>query len=225
VADTTVGFQFDRCSADPAALVPRPDDAALLEGLRGGVESAYEILIERFEHAVFNVICRLMDDPSDAADVVQEVFLKVFKNVGSFRGESSLKTWIYRIAVNEARNHRRWFSRHRRQEVGLENESDENRGYQDSLPDPGRSPFDAVVDHEMQALLEKALSMLNPKFRAALVLREIEGLSYEEISEILDVSLGTVKSRILRGRDALRKQLTGRLETASAPDWSPQLAD
>jgi RNA polymerase sigma-70 factor (ECF subfamily) len=109
--------------------------------------------------------------------------------------------------------------------VGLENECDENRGYQDSLPDPGRSPFDAVVDHEMQALLEEALSMVNPKFRAALVLREIEGLSYEEISEILDVSLGTVKSRILRGRDALRKQLTGRLETASAPDWSPQLAD
>ncbi len=225
MADTTVGFHFDRSSAETVTLVARAEETALLDGLRGGVESAYEILIQRFEHAVFNVVSRLMDDPLDAADVVQEVFLKVFRNVGSFRGDSSLKTWIYRIAVNEARNHHRWFSRHRRQEVGLENESDENRGYQDSLPDPGRSPFDAVVDHEMQILIEDALSMLNPKFRAALVLREIEGLSYEEISEILDVSLGTVKSRILRGRDALRKQLAGRLETVPAPDWSPQLAD
>jgi RNA polymerase sigma-70 factor (ECF subfamily) len=171
------------------------------------------------------VVSRLMDDPSDAADVVQEVFLKVFRNVGSFRGESSLKTWIYRIAVNEARNHRRWFSRHRRQEVGLDADPGETHGYQDWLPDPGRSPFEATLDHETQALIEDALAKVNPKFRAALVLRELEGLSYEEIAEILDISLGTVKSRILRGRDALRKQLAGRLEPASGLDWSPQLAD
>ena len=220
MADTTVGFQFDVCASDAGASpVVRQDEAALIEGLRAGAESAYETLIERFELPVFGIISRLMDDPADAADVVQEVFLKVFRNVSSFRGDSSLKTWIYRIAVNEARNHRRWFSRHRRQEVGLEGEPGEKRGYQDSLPDPGRSPFDAVVDRETEALIEQALNMLNPKFRAALVLREIEGLSYEEIAEILDVSLGTVKSRILRGRDALRKQLAGRIEPVSAASW------
>ena len=226
MADTTVGFQFEACSPDVApAVVVREDESALVQGLRTGAESAYETLIARFEQPVFNVISRLMDDPSDAADVVQEVFLKIFRNIGLFRGDSSLKTWIYRIAVNEARNHRRWFSRHRRQEVGLEADPGETRGYQDWLPDPGRSPFEATLDHETRALIEAALCKVNPKFRAALVLREIEGMSYEEIAGILDISLGTVKSRILRGRDALRKHLADRFEPAPAPDWSPHLAD
>jgi RNA polymerase sigma-70 factor (ECF subfamily) len=231
VADTTIGFQLDACAAHAAAPPLAREELALIEGLRTGEEAAYETLIQRFERPVFNVVSRLMDDPSDAADVVQEVFLKVFRNVGNFRGDSSLKTWIYRISVNEARNHRRWFSRHRRQEVGLDSDSGETgdhgqtRNYEDSLADPGRSPFETMADHETRELIEQALSQVNPKFRAALVLREIEGLSYEEISEILDISLGTVKSRILRGRDALRKHLAGRLEPASALAWSPQLAD
>ena len=216
MADSTVGFQFETWT---------PEEAALIDGLRMGVEAAYETLIRRFEQPVYGVISRLTDDPADAADVVQEVFLKVFRNVASFRGDSSLKTWIYRIAVNEARNHRRWFSRHRGHEIGLEAETDGTPGCREWLPDPGPSPFEAAVDRETKALVEEALAVLNPKFRAVLVLREIEGLSYEEIAEILDVSLGTVKSRILRGRDALKKQLAGRLEPASAVTWSPQLAD
>ena len=225
MADSTVGFQFDGCAASLVAPAVVREERALVEGLRCGEEAAYEMLIRRFEHPVFNVVSRVMDDPSDAPDVVQEVFLKIFRNIGSFRGESTLKTWIYRIAVNEARNHRRWFSRHRRQEVGLETDPGGAHGYEDSLADPGRSPYDCAAGQELQALVEEALGKVNPTFRAALVLREIEGLSYEEISEILNVSLGTVKSRILRGRDALRKHLAGRLEPAAAPDWSPQLAD
>jgi RNA polymerase sigma-70 factor (ECF subfamily) len=220
VADTTVGFRFDSC-----ALASHQEECALVEGLRAADNDAYETLIQRYEQPVFNIVSRLMDDATDAADVSQEVFLKIFRNVGSFRGDSSLKTWIYRIAVNEARNHRRWFNRHRRKEVGLETDPVEPRGYQDWLPDPGRSPFEVTLDHETQSLIEAALAEVNPKFRAALVLREIEGLSYEEIGEILEISLGTVKSRILRGRDALRKHLSGRLEPARALDWSPQLAD
>jgi RNA polymerase sigma-70 factor (ECF subfamily) len=225
VANTTVGLQFDAGAPEGTTPVVRADETVLVEGLRSGLEAAYETLIERFERPVFSLIGRLMDDPSDAADVVQEVFLKIFRNIGSFRGDSSLKTWVYRIAVNEARNHRRWFSRHRRQEVGLDAECGEVGCYEDCLPDPGPSPFEYALDHETQALIEEALSQVNPKFRVALVLREIEGLSYEEIAEILDVSLGTVKSRILRGRDALKKQLASRLEPASAPNWSPQMAD
>jgi len=226
VADTTVGFEFDRLSPGVAPVLIREDESSLVLDLRSGVESAYEALIQRFEQPVFNIVSRLLDDPSDAADVVQEVFLKIFRNIVSFRQDSSLKTWIYRIAVNEARNHRRWFSRHRRQEVGLEGaEGEEPRGCQDWLPDPGRSPFDLALDRETRQLIEDALLKLNPKFRAALVLREIEGLSYEEIAEILDVSLGTVKSRILRGRDALKKHLAERLEPDSPGEWSAQMAE
>jgi RNA polymerase sigma-70 factor (ECF subfamily) len=233
VADTTVGFQFDTCTSDGVALEAlgaqrttlREDESALIRDLCAGVETAYETLIQRFEQPVFNIISRLMDDPSDAPDVVQEVFLKIFRNIGSFRRDSSLKTWIYRIAVNEGRNQRRWFSRHRRQEVGLDADPGEARGYQDWLPDPGRSPLDAAVDRETELLIEAALAKVNPTFRAALVLREIEGLSYEEIGEILDISLGTVKSRILRGRDLLRKHLTAELAPASAPEWSGQFTE
>jgi RNA polymerase sigma-70 factor, ECF subfamily len=225
VADTTVGFEFDTPDFGASA---RENESALVFELRSGVESAYETLIARFEQPVYNIVSRLMDDPADAADVVQEVFLKVFRNIASFRQDASLKTWIYRIAVNEARNHRRWFSRHKRREVGLESDAcacDNPRSFEDWIPDPGRSPFDVALDREAQILIEEALAGVNPKFRAALILREMEGLSYEEIGEILGISLGTVKSRILRGRDALRKNLSERLEPNSVPGWFPQLAD
>jgi RNA polymerase sigma-70 factor (ECF subfamily) len=218
MADTSVGFQFE-CRADafspPAA---HEEDSALITGLRAGDECAYEILIQRFEQPVFNLVSRLVDDPGDAADVAQEVFLKVFRKVAGFRSESSLKTWIYRIAVNEARNQRRWFNRHRGKEIGLESESDA-QGPQDWLSDPGRSPYQTALDQETHALIESALQKVSANYRAALVLREVEGLSYEEISEVLEVSLGTVKSRILRGRESLRKHLLDRLRTTPAVEW------
>lgn len=223
MADTTVGFQFE--SAILAGAVA-PEDATLLEGLRGGDEAAYEELIQRFEKPVYSLISRLVDDPADAADAVQEVFLKVFRKVVTFRGQSSLKTWIYRIAINEARNQRRWFGRHRQREVGLEPAAGEGSpGFSTWLEDRQPSPFDIALDHETRALIEDALNEVSPAFRAALVLREIEGLSYEEIAEILEVSLGTVKSRILRGREALRKSLGARLEASPALGLSFQPAE
>ncbi len=227
MADTTVSFEFDATDLNGS---PREHESTLVLALRHGVESAYETLLARFEQPVFNIVSRLMNDPGDAADasdVVQEVFLKVFRNIGSFRQDASLKTWIYRIAVNEARNHRRWFSRHRRREIGIESDAgaDNGRGFEDWIPDPGRSPYDAAVDQETHALIEHALAQVNPTFRAALILREMEGLSYDEIGEVLNISLGTVKSRILRGRDALRKNLAERMEPGRVPDWFPQIAD
>jgi RNA polymerase sigma-70 factor (ECF subfamily) len=201
------------------------DDSWLVEGLRNGSEAAYEALTSEYQQPVYNLVSRLLNDPSDACDVVQEVFIKVFRKIGAFRGDSSLKTWIYRIAVNEAYNYKRWFSRHRKQEVGLENDDEGSISYYQRLSDPGRSPFDCASDHEQHALVEEALARLNPSFRAAVILRDIEELSYEEIAEILDVALGTVKSRILRGRDALRKELAGRLEPQPAMHWTPQPAE
>jgi RNA polymerase sigma-70 factor (ECF subfamily) len=209
-------------------LDSRSDELDLVDGLRVGMEQAYETLISRYQQPVYNLVYRLLNDPADANDAVQEVFLKVFRNIGSFRGQSSLKTWVYRIAVNEAHNHRRWFCRHRKQEIGLERD-DDDRSYQDTLPDPGPSPFQAAVDDEAREILEAVMQGLNPTFRAALVLRDVEDLSYEEISEILEINLGTVKSRIMRGREALRRALTARLAPAAreraAMGWTPQPAE
>jgi RNA polymerase sigma-70 factor (ECF subfamily) len=204
-----------------ACIFSVPEEDALVTALCQGHEDAYEVLIQRYQQPVYNLVCRLLNDPADACDIVQEVFLKVFRNIGSFRGKSSLKTWIYRIAVNEAYNHRRWFSRHQRQEVALSAEEG-TANYADTLADPGRTPFDQAADRETRALVEAALAKLNSKFRAAVVLRDIEDLSYEEIAAVLDISLGTVKSRILRGREALRKTLEGRLEQAANVNWATQ---
>ncbi len=224
MADSTVGFQFEAALRVAGAVLP--EDGSLLAGLRQGDEAAYELLIQRYERPVYNLVSRLVDDPADAADAVQEVFLKVFRKVRWFRGESSLKTWIYRIAINEARNQRRWFGRHRQREVGLDPTPGEpGSGYTNWLEDQQPSPFDIALDHETRALIEDALNEVSPAFRAALVLREMEGFSYEEIAEILEVSLGTVKSRILRGREALRKSLGARLQASPALRLSLQTAD
>ena len=201
----------------------QPEDS-LVEGLRAADEAAYEALLSRFQEPVFNLVSRLLRDTGEACDVVQEVFLKVFRKIDCFRGDSSLKTWIYRIAVNEAHNHGRWNGRHRRQEVGLEGDED-SRGYCDVLAAPGGSPFDYVLDRERHRLVEAALAELSPSFRSAVVLRDVEDLSYEEIAEILDVPLGTVKSRILRGREALRRELEKRLERDPAFHLSPQIVE
>ena len=184
------------------------EDARILRGLRAGVESAYEELIERYEHPVYSMVYRLLGNQTDACDVVQEVFLKVFRGVNSFREQSSLRTWVYRIAVNEAHNHRRWFARHCRREVPLEKEGLDHEQAIEFAYDPGPSPYDQALDTETRQLVERALTRINPLFRTAVVLRDIQNLSYEEIADILQISLGTVKSRIVRGREALRRELS-----------------
>jgi RNA polymerase sigma-70 factor, ECF subfamily len=189
------------------ATAPSRIDLALVAGLQAGVNAAYEELIELYQQPVYNLVYRLLPDPGDACDVVQEVFLKVFRNIGNFRSQSSLKTWVYRIALNEAHNKRRWFGRHKRHEVDLDREDDHARSLQDSLPDSSSSPFDLMLGEETHEKIEQALQKLSPNFREAVVLRDIEELSYEEIADILNINMGTVKSRILRGREALRKQL------------------
>ena len=217
MADTTVSFGFDAC---PRAWEANGEsysvDSVLVDGLRRGDDEAYQFLITHFQQPVYNLVYRLLNDPGDSCDVVQEVFLKVFRSIGSFRAQSSLKTWVYRIAMNEAHNHRRWFGRRRGREIGLDDDQGDGKTFEQILHDPARSPFDVTRDHETMHLVEEALASLRPAFREAVLLRDIEGMSYEEIAEILEISLGTVKSRILRGREALREKLTGRLESAHA---------
>jgi RNA polymerase sigma-70 factor, ECF subfamily len=225
LADLELDASVGACDASLTAAEVCREEEELVEGLKAGAEEAYETLIERFQQPVYGLVYRLLNDPSETGDVVQEVFLKVFRNIGPFRGQSSLKTWVYRIAVNEAYNHRRWFARHRRQDVGLEEEQESGRTYQETLSDPAQSPYDELLGREHLAMVESALNDLNPTFRSSVVLRDIEDLSYGEIADVLQISLGTVKSRILRGREALRKSLADRLEPEPALQWTPQPAE
>ena len=221
MADSTASCDIESAAEDPRRTGEGPGSDLVL-GLRHGREEAYEELIRRYQQPVYSLVYRLVEDAPDASDIVQEVFLKIFRNIDRFRGESSLKTWIYRIAINEAHNHRRWFFRHRKREVGIENEDSSGaHPIGETLPDPGRSPFEIALEEETMALFEKALASIRPVFREAVVLRDVEDLSYEEIAEILQVSLGTVKSRILRGREALRQELTNRLDRGWRFGWAP----
>jgi len=208
-----------------AAAAAESEDLRLVEGLQAGTETAYEELIQRFQQPVYALAIRLLNDPAGASDVVQEVFLKVFRNIGNFRGQSTLRTWIYRITVNEANNARRWFFRHRRREVVLETGTEDCRNWKEVLADHSRSPFEMALDHERHALVEAALEELNPVYREAVVLRDIADLGYEEIAAVLNVSLGTVKSRILRGREALRQGFAGNLDRGLAMRLVPKTAE
>ena len=212
-------------SAQRASESADGDDLRLVESLRLGSAGAYEELLGRFQQPVYALAWRLLDDPSEACDVVQEVFLKVFRNIRAFRGQSSLKTWIYRITVNEAHNARRWFFRHRRREVELDADPDESRNRKESIADDCLSPFEAAFERERHVMIEAALEKISPIFREAVVLRDIIDMSYKEIAEILGVSLGTVKSRILRGREALRVELAGSLKNRVAPRLVPKTAE
>lgn len=206
MADST--FSFDLAAA---AAWDGPD-ALLIERLRAGDDLAYEELLNRFQQPVYNIVYRLVTDPGDTADVVQEVFLKIFRSIASFRAQSSLKTWVYRIAVNEAHNHRRWFSRRRGHETGLDDDQGDGVTFEQILPDHGPSPFELASDRETRAAIEAALQQVKPAFREALVLREIEGLTYEEIADILQININTIKTRIVRGRQSLRESLAEKLQ-------------
>ena len=180
--------------------------------LKAGSEDAFSWLIAHYSQPVYSLVYRMLDDPSDAADTTQEVFIKVFRGIRGFNSNSSLKTWIYRIALHEALNQRRWWFRHRGRETSIEpvNECLVERSalpLREILADEKKSPLENVYDSELQQRVETELRAIAEPYRTTLILRDIEELSYEQIAEVLGVSLGTVKSRLMRGREALRKRL------------------
>jgi RNA polymerase sigma-70 factor, ECF subfamily len=195
-----------------SALGVRAQEAGIVAELKSGSEEAYAWLIGEFHQPIFNLVYRMVNDPSDAADTTQEVFLKVFRGMKHFHGESSLKTWIYRIALHEASNRRRWWFRHKAQEMPMEAEGSGEAGdfiaARKSLVDERESPFDSVAHSEVRTRVEAELSKVPEPYRTTLILRDLEEMSYEEIAEITEVSLGTVKSRLTRGREALKQRLT-----------------
>jgi len=190
------------------------EEAALVADLKAGNEDAFSILIAQYHQPLYSLIARSLTDPGDAADITQEVFIKVFRSIRGFQGESSLRTWLYRIALHEASNQRRWWSRHKKQELTIDSpleatdSGDEGMTLMATLTDSGGSPFDHAAQAELRLRVEAALREVPEAFRTVVVLREIEGFSYEEIAEILNVNIGTVKSRLTRGRSALRALLS-----------------
>jgi len=198
----------------------RPEEAEIVAELKAGSEEAFAWLIATYHQSIYSVIARTLQNPADAADITQDVFIKVFRGISGFHGESSLRTWMYRIALHESSNQRRWWSRHCRQEVTIEAETGHSADGQplclkDTLIDGNESPFDMAAHEEIRAHVEAELRQINEPFRTVLVLRDIEGLAYEEIAKILNVNLGTIKSRLMRGRAQLKARLTPFAEAAA----------
>lgn len=210
------------------ALTIRSEEAALIAELRAGSEEAFAWLIARYHQPIYSLLARTVQNRADAADLAQEVFVKVFRGVGSFHGESSLRTWIYRIALREASNQRRWWMRHKQQEVPIEQEITDGEcstpiRLKEMLVDPSESPYDAAVHAENRARVEAALAKVPEPYRTTLILRDIEGFVYEEVAEMQGVNLGTVKSRLVRGRAFLKALLMAEFGPASRAHASPSL--
>jgi RNA polymerase sigma-70 factor, ECF subfamily len=193
------------------ALGIRGEESAIVAELKAGSEEAYAWLIGEFHQPIYSLVYRIVTDPADAADTTQEVFLKVFRGIKHFHGESSLKTWIYRIAVHEASNRRRWWFRHKSREMSIEPTQSfdgiPTTGIRDTLMYQGDSPFESMLHEEVRGHVEEELRKVTEPYRTTVILRDLEGMSYEEIADITQVTLGTVKSRLTRGRDALRQRL------------------
>jgi len=194
------------------------DEATLVSELQAGSDAAFDWLVTHYHSCVYNLAYGILGDAADAADVTQEVFLRVFRGIHGFRRGSSLKTWLYRISVRQALNHRRWIWRHHREQISIDAEQD-SRGPLLDLKDAEATPFEQCAAREVQATVRQALGEVPSLFRSAVILRDLEGLSYEEVAEVLEVSVGTVKSRILRGRRLLKEILDPLFDA-----WHPEHA-
>ncbi len=197
-------------SAEPRAA----NETQFIERLKKGDANAFEALVAERSGEIYGLLYRLTENTEEARDLTQETFLRALQNIENFRGEADLRTWIYRIAINQARNRWRWWRRRRRDvTVSLDFANDErNKPLAATLrSDRGETPEQETLAHERERVLRRALMDLRPVYREAVILRDIEGLSYEEVAAALQISVGTVKSRLARGRKELRNKLEGSL--------------
>jgi RNA polymerase sigma-70 factor (ECF subfamily) len=190
-----------------------PAELQFLDKLRAGDAAAFDRLVTERSGDVYALLFRLTEDCEEARDLTQETFLRAFQSIHHFRGDADLKTWLYRIALNQARNRWRWWRRRRRDAtVSLDASRDDDRKpLFDRLRADGSSPEQEALHHERESVLRKAVHSLGRAYREVVVLRDVEGMSYEEIAKALEISMGTVKSRLSRGRIELRRKLEGSL--------------
>ena len=202
--------------ASAAEADPRPKaEAQFIERLKRGDAAAFETLVNERSGEIYGLLYRLTENAEEARDLTQETFLRAFQSIVHFRGESDLRTWIYRIAINQARNRWRWWRR-RRRDATVSIDAPEIGGGRLGLiatlkSNTPKDPEQDTLANERERALKKALGSLRRVYREAVVLRDIEGFAYEEIAATLEISVGTVKSRLARGRQELRRKLEGSL--------------
>jgi RNA polymerase sigma-70 factor, ECF subfamily len=199
----------------PAASVEsrQKSEAQFIERLKQGEAAAFNTLVAERSGEIYGLLYRLTENSEEARDLTQETFLRAFQSIASFRGEADLRTWIYRIAINQARNRWRWWRRRRRDStVSLDStEGPRNQPLISNLVESSNNPEQETLANERQRVLRSALRNLGRVYRETVILRDIEGFSYEEIAATLEISVGTVKSRLARGRQELRRRLEGSL--------------
>jgi RNA polymerase sigma-70 factor (ECF subfamily) len=200
--------------ASATSVEPRIQDGQFIERLKRGESAAFETLVSERSGEIYGLLYRLTENPEEARDLTQETFLRAFQSIRSFRGDSDLRTWIYRIAINQARNRWRWWRRRRRDSTVSIDSTDENGKpalVATLKAENVQSPEQDTLAHERERILRNALKGLRRVYRETVILRDIEGFAYEEIAVALDISVGTVKSRLARGRQELRSKLEGSL--------------
>jgi RNA polymerase sigma-70 factor (ECF subfamily) len=198
--------------ATPVGVRSSADDE-FIERLRRREAAAFEELVAERSGEIYGLLFRLTENGEEARDLTQETFLRAFQNIDRFRGEADIRTWIYRIAINQARNRSRWWRRRRRDAtVSLDATYGESgQSISGTLAEPSQNPEQQTLAREREMSLRSALRRLALVYRETVILRDIEGFTYEEIAETLGINVGTVKSRLARGRQELRKKLEGSL--------------
>jgi len=180
-------------------------DKELVKRVQKGDKGAFDLLVVKYEHKIVNLVMRYVRDPETALDISQEAFIKAYRALPRFRGDSAFYTWLYRIAVNTAKNHLA-AQRRRPADIELDLQDPDQYGLHAKLKETD-TPEAVSLSQELQETLERAIQALPDDLRTAIVLRELDGMSYEEIAQTMDCPVGTVRSRIFRARDAIGKKV------------------
>ena len=185
-------------------------DAQLVKRVQKGDKGAFDVLVLRYQHKIVNLVMRYVRDPDQAMDIAQEAFLKAYRALPRFRGDSAFYTWLYRIAVNTAKNHLA-AQRRRPMDVELDLQDSEQYDLHAKLKETD-TPEGVTLSHELNETVQRAIAGLPEDLRTAIILREIEGMSYEQIAQTMECPVGTVRSRIFRARDAIGKKIGGLID-------------
>jgi RNA polymerase sigma-70 factor, ECF subfamily len=200
------------------SMSDREVDQQLVERAQNGDKRAFELLVIKYQRKVERLLSRIVRDPSEIEDVAQEAFIKAYRALAGFRGDSAFYTWLYRIAVNTAKNY--LISQGRRAPTSTEFDAEEAEGFEDAIGLRDIATPDAqLMSKQIGNIVNKTIEALPDELRTAITLREIDGMSYEEIAQIMDCPIGTVRSRIFRAREAVAEQLRPQLDTSKDRRW------